>query len=385
MVMKSLLLTKEAVLKVNSMHKKRLLIGLLLGPFVFVVLFMGVYCIRPAFFGNTNSPRPDHPLQSVAVVYSDNYDISFFGLEQLHSFDIRKYAKIYAELQSQGYLRRQDVFVPEPLTQEQILLVHSQDFLESLGNPQRVAEYLELEPVGMLPAKAIDANLLSAFRWSSGGTVEAARLALKYGIGINIGGGYHHAKPHAGEGFCIYNDLAIAIRLLQRDQLIQRACVIDLDVHQGNGTALIFANDDTVFTFSMHQADIYPIPKESSDWDIELPAGTDDSTFMKILSQTLPDLLRQADPDIVFLQAGCDTLADDPLASLSMTPAGIIRRDQMVIDACVQRNIPLVMTLGGGYSPQAWQVQYASIARTLDRYGLAGAVSRNLDSASSAE
>ena len=364
------------------MHKKRLLIGLLPGLFLLLVLLVGAYFILPAYFKNTERPRPR---QSVAVVDSTNYDIRFLGLEQLHSFDIQKYAKIYLKLQTQGYLRPQDVFVPEPLTQEQILLVHSQDFLESLGDPQRVAEYLELAPVAMLPSKAIDANVLSSFRWASGGTIEAGRLALKHGIAINIGGGYHHAKPHAGEGFCIYNDLAIAIRLLQKDQLIQRACVIDLDVHQGNGTAVILANDDTVFTFSMHQADIYPIPKEDSDWDIELPAGTDDGTFLKILTQALPDILQRADPNIVFLQAGCDTLAGDPLADLAMTPAGIIRRNQMVIDACAQGGIPVVMTLGGGYSPRAWQVQYASIARTLDRYGLAGAVRRSLDSASSAE
>ncbi len=312
-------------------------------------------------------------LQKVAIVYSTNYEINMAGLEKLHPFDIHKYAKIYLQLQTDGYLRPDDVFVPEPLSKEQILLVHTDEFCRSLKDPQRVAQYLEVEIVGKVPTKMVDAGFLSSFRWASGGTIMAGRETLKYGIAINLAGGYHHAKPDAGEGFCVYNDLAIAIRSLQKDGLIQRACLVDLDVHQGNGTAVIFAGDDNVFTFSMHQHDIYPIPKETSDWDIELTAGTTDEVYLRLLQDALPEVLAQAKPDIVFLQAGCDTLQSDPLASLAMTPSGIVQRDALVIDACVSRGIPVVMTLGGGYGPQAWKTQYDSIARTIDKYGLAGA------------
>ena len=312
------------------------------------------------------------PLQHVAIVYSTNYDINVAGFERLHPFDIRKYAKIYLQLQTDGYLRPEDVFVPEPLSREQILLVHTDSFLESLQESQRVAQYLEAGFVGMFPAATVDATVLRSFRWASGGTILAARQALDYGIAMNIGGGYHHAKPDAGEGFCIYNDLAIAIRCLQNEGLIQRACVIDLDVHQGHGTAVIFAGDDDVFTFSMHQRDIYPIPKETSDWDIELDSGTTDQQYLEILQAALPDVLARAKPDIVFLQAGCDTFAADPLAALAMTKPGIVQRDALVIDACVAQGIPIVMTLGGGYHSQAWAIQYASIARTIDEYGLVG-------------
>ncbi len=312
-------------------------------------------------------------LEKVAIVYSTNYEINMAGLEKLHPFDIHKYAKIYLQLQTDGYLRPDDVFVPEPLSKEQILLVHTDEFCRSLKDPQRVAQYLEMEIVAKVPTKMVDAGFLSSFRWASGGTIMAGREALEYGIAINIGGGYHHAKPDAGEGFCVYNDLAIAIRALQKDGLIQRACVVDLDVHQGNGTAVIFASDDNVFTFSMHQRDIYPIPKETSDWDIELAAGTTDEVYLSLLQEVLPAVLEQAKPQIVFLQAGCDTLESDPLASLAMTPSGIARRDALVIDACVSRGIPVVITLGGGYGPQAWKTQYDSIARTIDKYGLAGA------------
>ena len=355
-----------------SSDKTRRFSRLLLALLGLAIVFVGVCCIPPASFRSTKGPRMGRPLQKVAIVYSTHYDINLVGLERLHPFDIRKYAKIYLQLQTDGYLRPEDVFVPEPLTEEQILLVHTDDFLDSLQDSQRVAQYLEAGFVELCPSGLVDATVLKSFRWASGGTILAARQALNCGIAVNIGGGYHHAKPDAGEGFCVYNDLAIAIRSLQKDGLIKRACVIDLDVHQGNGTAVIFAGDDSVFTFSIHQGNIYPIPKETSDWDIELDSATTDQEYLELLQNALPDVLARAKPDIVFLQAGCDTLADDPLADLAMTQPGIVSRDALVIDTCVDRGIPVVMTLGGGYSPQAWKTQYTSIARTIDKYGLAG-------------
>ena len=149
--------------------------------------------------------------------------------------------------------------------------------------------------------------------------------------------------------------------------MIYKALIIDLDVHQGNGTALIFENDDSVFTFSMHQGDIYPIPKENSDLDIELNAGTDDSEYLDILSNHLPGLFEVSKPDIVFIIGGCDTLNDDPLASLNMTEDGIVKRDWMVIEACLERSVPVVMTLAGGYSENAWHAQYLSIKNIIEK------------------
>jgi len=305
----------------------------------------------------------------IAIVYNKHYQISMGGLERMHPFDIRKYAKIYLQLQTDGFCRPKDVFVPQPITREQILLVHSTKFLDSLKDSKTVARYLEAPVVGMAPAKLVDAGILSPFRYASGGTILAARKALQYGIGINLAGGYHHAMPDAGEGFNIYNDLAIAIRALKKEGLIRSAAVVDLDVHQGNGTAEIFAGDGSVFTFSMHEGGIYPMPKSRSDLDVELPAGTDDEAYLRLLKKHLPQVL-EARPDIVFIQGGCDTLADDPLANLKMTKEGIVRRDATVIDACVKRGIPVVMTLGGGYSKDAWAAQYASIRRTIETYGL---------------
>lgn len=316
-------------------------------------------------------PSPVQPgVPAVALVYSKDYSINLGGLERAHPFDIHKYSKIAKQLVADGLLSNPDFHVPDELTREQTLKVHTEAFLDSLKDSKTVARYLEASLVGALPARVIERGMLRAFRHASGGTLLAARLALKYGVAVNLGGGYHHAKPDRGEGFCVYADMPIAIRLLQEEKLVERVLVVDLDVHQGNGTIVCCKDDPTVFTFSMHQGNIYPIPKEEGDRDIELDAGTGDEQYLETLQRALPEVIRQSRPDLVIYQAGCDVLAGDPLASLKMTAEGIARRDAYVIDTCVQRRIPIVMTLGGGYSENAWKVQHASVRRTVEKYGL---------------
>jgi len=312
----------------------------------------------------------------VAIVYSYNYSIRVFGLEKLHPFDIRKYEKIYSSLVKDGVLDPEQVFVPEQITDDDILLVQSQSFLDSLEKPKIVAGYLEAPQTALLPAGVVKKKMLAPFRSASGGTMLAARQALDGGIGINIGGGYHHAKPDVGEGFCIFADIPIAIRKLQQEALIKKALVIDLDVHQGNGNAVCLADDDSTYTFSMHQAEIYPIPKEESDLDLELLSGEGDVQVLERLAKALPKVFDASKPDIVFYVAGCDMLNGDPLASLAMTEDGIVKRDQMVINACAKRQIPVVMTLGGGYSKYAWRSQYKSIRNIIEKYAVAEVLSR---------
>jgi histone deacetylase 11 len=328
-------------------------------------------CIAPQSFRAAKTPRDGRAMNDrVAVVYSANYQIDLGGGERLHPFDIHKYAKIYLQLNLDGLLRPDDVFVPEEISTADLLRVHTPEYLDSLRSSTAVGRHLEAPFVAVLPAPVLDYGLLRPFRYATGGTVLAARLALARGIAVNLGGGYHHAKPASGGGFCLYADMPVAIRTLQAEGLIRRALVVDLDVHQGNGTAVCFAGDPSVFTFDMHQGNIYPFPKEQCSLDVELPAGMNDERYLKTLRDRLPAVLAEARPDIVFLQGGVDVLLGDPLAALAMSQEGVVARDATVIDACVQRKIPIVMVLGGGYCPEAWAAQYASIRRTILTYGL---------------
>lgn len=326
--------------------------------------------VQPVSDADTeNDPAKALPFQ-VGVVYSPGYLINVGGLEQMHPFDIKKYQRIHDKLVNSGTLTNAQTLVPAALTDEDLLLVHSPAYLDALKSRSNVAKYLEAPILNFAPV-SLDTGILQPFRMASGGTRLAARQALVSGIGINLGGGYHHAKPNLGEGFCLFADVPIAIRSLQKEGLIKRAVVIDVDVHQGNGTVLCLANDDATFTFSMHQKGIYPMPKEIGDLDVELPAGMDDVAYLAKLTEVLPKVLDDADADICFIVGGCDTLKGDPLASLKMTHQGIVDRDQLIVDECIKRKLPVVLTLSGGYSQDAWKAQYASVKNLIDRQTVA--------------
>jgi histone deacetylase 11 len=334
-------------------------------------------CVLPRSFKEVRNPRGGAALnRHVCLVYSQRYQINLGGFEKLHPFDINKYGKIYLQLLTDGLIRSEAVYVPDEISREDLLRAHSAAYLDRLRQPEAVARYLEAGFASVLPAWVTDASILTPFRYATGGTLLAARVALQHGIAINLGGGYHHAEPGRGGGFCIYADMPIAIRTLQAEGLIRRALVVDLDVHQGNGTARCVAADDDVFAFDMHEEDIYPTPKAKNDIDVPLQAGTGDEAYLGLLRKNLPDVFDRAKPHIVFFQAGADVLDGDPLAHLRLTPQGVVERDRTVIDEAVRRKVPIVMVLGGGYSKDAWHVQYASIRRTIEQYGLENAAGR---------
>ncbi|MCK5113152.1 MAG: histone deacetylase [Phycisphaerae bacterium] len=348
-------------------HRRSKKWWVMLGVVLVAISASFVTCIPERAMKVTKNPRDGASVGKVAIVYSMRYKVSFFGLEKFHPYP-QKSGDIYLQLVRDGLVKPSDVFVPKEISRKQILLVHTERFLQNLKDSKKIAQYVEFPLLGNFSSGLLDSCMLSAFRRQSGGTLLAAREALKHGIGINLGGGFHHTKPDAGEGFNIYADMAIAIRQLQTDGAIKRALIIDLDVHQGNGSAVIFADDKSVFTFSMHESDIYPIPKEQSDLDIEFDAGTGDEEYLNELADALPGIFTAARPDIVFFQSGADVLAGDPLANLQLTTDGLVKRDAMIIDACVRRGIPVVQTLGGGYGENAWRGQYRSIRRTVERY-----------------
>ena len=193
-------------------------------------------------------------------------------------------------------------------------------------------------------------EVVEGFRLMTGGTIHAAYLALETGSpGFHIGGGFHHAFASHGEGFCLFNDVAVAIRVLLADAVIERAAVIDLDVHHGNGTAFIFESDPRVFTFSMHQEYNYPVHKPRGSLDIGLPDGTNDDLYLERLRSTLPEVMAVA-PQIVFYLAGADPFEDDQLGGLALSKSGLRHRDRVVLDACNASGIPVVILLAGGYA-----------------------------------
>ena len=192
---------------------------------------------------------------------------------------------------------------------------------------------------------------------SVGGTVLTARLALRHGLACHLAGGTHHAFPNHGSGFCIFNDVAVAAKVLLQEERLQRLMVVDLDVHQGDATALIFAQEPRVFTFSVHGASNFPARKQQSDLDLPLPDGTGDEAYLAAIGDRLPELLDQWQPELVLYNAGVDPHRDDRLGKLSLSNNGLLQRDHLVIDACLRRGIPLASVIGGGYDTMEPLVQ----------------------------
>ncbi len=266
-----------------------------------------------------------------------------FPLPGGHRFPIEKYALLRERVIADGIAPRELVHEPARITRDDLLLVHTADYVDRFTNGTLARD--EARRLGFPWSEAL---VERSYR-SAGGTVEAARAALVHGIAMNLAGGTHHAFPSHGEGFCVFNDAAIAIRALQRDGLIARAAVIDLDVHQGNGTHAIFAGDERVYTFSMHGGRNYPFHKVPGSLDVELDDGTDDDAYLERLRENLPRTLAAARADLVIYLAGADPHESDRLGRLSLTFAGLARRDRLVIEQCREVGIPVAVTIAGGY------------------------------------
>ncbi len=255
-----------------------------------------------------------------------------------------KYSLLREALLSSGVLQTTELVPAELVNVEALLRVHTRRWVEAvLGNHLDGAE---LRRLGFPWSQELVLRSLA----SVGGTCAAAARALVDGIGGNLAGGTHHAFPDHGEGYCVFNDIAVSIRMLQAERAIRRALVVDLDVHQGNGTAAVFAKDPEVFTFSMHGEHNFPFRKQRSTLDIGLPDGAGDDVYLDVLARHLPRVLEAARPDIVYYQAGVDPLAEDALGRLSLSHAGLEARDTFVLEAVRRSGLPVVVTLGGGYA-----------------------------------
>jgi acetoin utilization deacetylase AcuC-like enzyme len=266
-----------------------------------------------------------------------------FPLPDGHRFPISKYALLREGVLAEHIVRAECMHDPPRASREDLLLVHTADYVDRFTRGELTAH--EERRLGFPWS---DALVERSYR-AAGGTCEAARFALKNGVAMNLAGGTHHAFPDHGEGFCVFNDVAVAIRALQRDRAIARAAIIDLDVHQGNGTHAIFAGDDAVFTFSMHGGRNYPFRKVPGCLDIELPDRAGDDEYLTLLTDALPRVIASAQPDLVIYLAGADPHERDRLGRLSLTVDGLARRDSMVLERCREVGLPIVVTIAGGY------------------------------------
>ena len=274
------------------------------------------------------------------LIYDDRYDLNLGD----HVFPSQKYRLVYERLTHGGIAQSSDFLSPQPARDEDVLRVHTREYVRKLKTGSlSYAEVLQLE----VPYSK---ELIEACWLAAGGTILSGQKALHDGWSANIGGGFHHACPDHGEGFCVIHDVAVAIRRLQHDKAIERAMVIDTDVHHGNGTATIFAGDKSVFTLSIHQLHNYPFVKPPSTMDINLPDGVGDENYLAILDEHLRKAFSEFTPQIIFYVAGADPYREDQLGGLALTMEGLARRDALVMDYSRKNESPLVITLAGGYA-----------------------------------
>jgi len=273
------------------------------------------------------------------VFYTPRY---YADIGSGHVFPIRKFELVSDKLIAEGTLQPAELFEPTPATVDDVLLVHTSDYVWRLCSGQMTVK--EIRRLGLPWSE----SLVRRSFYAVGGTLAATQAALMNGYSSNLAGGTHHAFADRGEGFCVLNDVAIAIRAMRARQLIQRAAIVDCDVHQGNGTATIFAGDDDTFTFSMHGANNYPLFKAQSSLDVELPDRTPDAEYLETLAHHLPAVFA-GDPQIVFYLAGADPYKGDKLGRLSLSIDGLRNRDAYVLRECFEREIPVVTVMSGGY------------------------------------
>lgn len=262
-----------------------------------------------------------------------------------HRFPMEKYDLLPQQLLHEGTCIEDNFFEPEIPNDKYILAVHDPEYFYALLNIK--IPHKEARKIGF----PLSEDLIERERIIADGTMKACKFALEYGIAMNIAGGTHHAYSDHGEAFCMLNDQAIGARYLQAHNMASKILIVDLDVHQGNGTAEIFRNDNSVFTFSMHGAGNYPFKKEISDLDIALEKGTSDAEYLSILQKTLPELIKRVQPDFIFYLCGVDVVKSDKLGTLGLTIEGCKKRDEFVLQTCFNLKIPVQCSMGGGYSP----------------------------------
>ena len=303
------------------------------------------------------------------LVYSSDYNIGLLGIEKFHPFDTAKYRKVYKKIRQHTGISKKAFHKPDAIDDEGMKLVHFQPYLDSLYDSRTIASVAEMPPLGMIPAGLLRKNLLGPMRKATGGTILGAQLAIKHGWAVNLSGGYHHAKRSNGEGFCYFADIPLAILHTWKKNPEYKVLVIDLDAHQGNGVEMVLQDDPHFFMLDMYNSHIYPhdsAAKKFIDYHYPLDIGITDKPYLDILEKALEKAVADCTPDLIIYNAGTDIYEKDPLGQMRISEAGILIRDQMVFDTAFSKNIPILMVLSGGYSPESGHIIGRSICNLID-------------------
>ena len=306
------------------------------------------------------------------VVYHPKLVMGFPGLSLLHPFDGSRPRRVSQALDREFGPGKWGLLEPEgPVHDEQLTRVHHPEYLKSLQRAQVLARAFEVGPLALCPAKFLDWIALTPMRWATQCALRGARAALQEGVALSLGGGFHHAKPAQGEGFCILADVAYLVRTLQDEGKLRKVLHVDLDAHQGNGISHCFAEDPSVQLFDMYNRDTYPAGDELGvsrlNIDLGLPQGVGDDHYLSTLTENLPGFLDQG-ADLVIYNAGTDVLAGDPLGGMTLTPKGVLERDMFVFAEAQRRGLPILSLPSGGYSEGSTKALTATTIHVLKRY-----------------
>lgn len=304
----------------------------------------------------------------IPLIYHPCYNITAFGLERLHPFDSRKYRRIHDALIARGLRRPGDFVRPGRVSRRDLLKLHTPEYLRSLGRTEALARILEVPIVRRLPGWAIDWRVLRPMRYATGGTLLACRQALEHGVAINLGGGYHHAAAGWGGGFCVYADAPLAAKVLHEEGRAGKVMVVDLDAHQGNGTAAVFQDWPWATIFDLYERDTFPARKEPEDYPLPVRSGLTGVEYLGIVEEALPVALDAVRPDLLIYNAGSDPSTEDPLAGFRLTMSDLAERDLIVVTMARERGIPVAMLLSGGYSAESWRIHADGIEGILTRF-----------------
>ena len=309
---------------------------------------------------------------NIPIVYSPNYNIEFFGLEEFHPFDSKKYGRIYEFLKDHS-VETNSFIVGKKADDEILLQHHTQSYLDSLNSSWELARITELGFLRFFPTKLARNIVLEPMLYQTGGSIMAAKAALERGWAINLGGGFHHASSENGEGFCALADISLIIKYLRREGLIKKAMIIDLDAHQGNGHERDFLEDNNVYIFDIYNKDVYPrehAVKHAINKKVELPIYAGNKLYNSNFIPAIKQAFSEFKPDIIIYVAGTDILDSDPLGGLGVSAKGVIERDELVFKYAFENKIPIVMLLSGGYQKSNAYIITKSIMNLDEKYAL---------------